>query len=160
MNNRQCYVNKQTKHTTDFWIAPVKSGFNTVRHTLGFTGICSVLNLGQLWAAYSSLFKSNSPTNSGKSSVNVWKIGPRELPRANFSRQPLRTFHCLYHTTGNIWWQILGVWRRSVGVHCTLYSTFTRSKSTSITCTRSMGTGRGSGSCSDSSSGSDLVCTT
>ena len=24
------------------------------------------------------------------------KICPRELPRANFSRQPLRTFHCLY----------------------------------------------------------------
>ena len=22
---------------------------------------------------------------------------PREFPRANFSRQPLRTFHCLYH---------------------------------------------------------------
>ena len=37
------------------------------------------------------------------------------------------------HTKGNRWWRILGVWRRSVGVHCLLYSAFTRSTSTSRT---------------------------
>ena len=48
-----CLVQKQTKtlavllHVSpDFRIAPVKSGFNTVRLTLRFTGICSELNLG------------------------------------------------------------------------------------------------------------------
>ena len=47
-----------------------------------------------------------SGINSGKSAVVVLKNlpsgipeghqtdDPRELPRANFSRQPLRTFHC------------------------------------------------------------------
>ena len=34
--------------------------------------------------------------NTGKSSVVVWKFCPREFPRANFPRQPLLTFHCLY----------------------------------------------------------------
>ena len=54
-----------------FRTAPVKSGFNTVRLTQMFTGICSVLNLGQLWASYSLLFKSKSLKNRGKSSVVV-----------------------------------------------------------------------------------------
>ena len=40
----------------NFLISPVKSGINTVRLTLRFTGMCSELNLGQLWASYSSLF--------------------------------------------------------------------------------------------------------
>ena len=34
---------------SDFWITPVKSGFNTVRLSLGKTRICSELTLGQLW---------------------------------------------------------------------------------------------------------------
>ena len=37
---------------------------------------------------------------SGKSLVVVWTIFPLEFPRANFSRQPLRTFHCLYYCGG------------------------------------------------------------
>ena len=37
------------------------------------------------------------------------------------------------HTKGNRWWRILGVWRRSVEVHCLLYSASTRSMSTSRT---------------------------
>ena len=44
-------------HYTDFRITPVKSGFNTVRLTLRFAGICSYLNLGQLCASYSSRFE-------------------------------------------------------------------------------------------------------
>ena len=44
----------------DFRISQVKPGFNTVRLTLRFTGICSELNLGQLWASYSSLFLQKS----------------------------------------------------------------------------------------------------
>ena len=54
-----------------FRTAPLKSGLYTVRLTLSFTGICSVLNLGQLWASYSLLFKSKSLKNRGKSSVVV-----------------------------------------------------------------------------------------
>ena len=42
--------------STDFWNTPVKSGFNTVRLTLWFTGIYSELNLGQLCTSYVSLF--------------------------------------------------------------------------------------------------------
>ena len=40
----------------DFRIAPLRSGFNTVRLTLRFIRIRSELNLGQLWASYFSLF--------------------------------------------------------------------------------------------------------
>ena len=61
------------------------------------------------------------------------------------------------HKTGNRWLRILGVWRWSVGVNCTLCSTFTKSTSTSRTCSRSMGTGSGNGRGSDSRCDTDLV---
>ena len=54
--------------------------------------------MGQIWATSSSVFEAQSLTNSGKSLGIVWRICPLELPQANFSRQPLQTFHCLYHT--------------------------------------------------------------
>ena len=31
-------------------------------------------------------------------STDLLSDDPREFPRANFSRQPLRTFHCFYHS--------------------------------------------------------------
>ena len=55
--------------------------------------------MGQLWSASSSVFEAQSLTNSGKSLGIVWKICPWEVPQANFSRQPLRTFHCFYQSS-------------------------------------------------------------
>jgi hypothetical protein len=96
-------------NSTDFWITPVKPGFTLYRLHWRSTGICSDINLGQLLASYFSLFLFKSPKNSGKSSVLSEKFAcgnsrgssdfpfglrplgksddPREIPRANFSRQ-------------------------------------------------------------------------
>ena len=41
---------------SDFQITPVKSGFTLYRLHWRSTGICSDINLGQLWASFSSLF--------------------------------------------------------------------------------------------------------
>ena len=62
-----------------------------------FTWICSELNLGHIGASYSSLFLSKSLKNSGKYSVVVWKICPREFPRVirlSLGAAPL----------GKVWW--------------------------------------------------------
>ena len=52
--------------------------------------------LSEIFALKNSLGSSEFPSGlrpSGMSDV------PRELPKANFSRQPLWTFHCLYHSS-------------------------------------------------------------
>ena len=69
---------------------------------------------------------------SGKSAVIIWKICPREFPRANFSRQSLQSFHCLYQTilcqalcTAK-WHQILQAQKTAINLsspgQCTLYT--------------------------------------
>ena len=47
----KCEKIGQSPHIYRLWITPVvKSEFNTVKHALGKTGICSELTLEQLWA--------------------------------------------------------------------------------------------------------------
>ena len=105
----------------------MKSGFNTVRLHWSKTGICSVLTLGaslgliiftvlnhksektvespqelfDKFAHRNSLGSSHFPLGlrpSGKSDES------REFPKANFSRQPLQTFQCLYHAVCGTPW--------------------------------------------------------
>ena len=78
---------------TDFWITLVKSGFKTLSEVpLGKTIVCSEKTIGQLWAA-SSLLKSKSLKNSGKSSVFSGMICQLDIPcvlRLSFGAAPLR----------------------------------------------------------------------
>ena len=94
----------------DFRITPVKSGFNTIRLHWSKTGTCSVLTLGtslgliiftvlirkseKQWKVLRDCMK-KIPMGilAGHQSDDSW-----EFPRVNFSRQSLRTFHCLYQS--------------------------------------------------------------